>query len=237
MKIKKYIMTICCLSMFILLIGINLGAENLDIPEKIKIETGNKEINKVEYNDFYLSAKKIKIVNRSEIVYCLEVQKDYPSGETFFLKGEPGKEVDNIIAAGYPSKSPAELNLSSEDEAYFATQIAVWSSIEGYNVNKFKGSNPKILEAIKNIYNNGVKAKSSIKTVNRSYKIENNKIQQVVVVFEKDESSNINPGEKPEESLKPENKPELKPNEKPDHKEETEEEAESKQDEYPPQEG
>jgi TQXA domain-containing protein len=72
---------------------------------------------------------------------------------------EINEKLNNIIAAGYPNRSVSELNLNNENEAYFATQIAIWSLISGYDVNKMKGDNPKILEAIKNIYYDGMDAK------------------------------------------------------------------------------
>ena len=101
----------------------------------------------------------------------------------FNLSGVPEEKIDNIIASGYPSKTPEELNLSNEDEAYFATQIAVWCSLEGYDVNKLTGQNPDVVEAIKTIYTQGLRARDMKMTVNKEYTSPNHSIQQVVVVF------------------------------------------------------
>ena len=76
----------------------------------------------------------------------------------------------------------AELNLDNENEAYFATQIAIWSSVQGYDVNKIKGNNPKILEAIRNIYNDGVSGKYKNKIQSKIYKTSDESVQEVIVI-------------------------------------------------------
>lgn len=184
MKINKYIKFICTLLIFPLFLANNVyAADRYDIPESITITTDSKKIDEVKYENYTISSNRIRITGRDEVVYCLEIDEGYPSGQVFNLSGVPEEKIDNIIASGYPSKTAEELNLSNEDEAYFATQIAVWCSLEGYDVNKITGKNLNVVEAIKTIYTQGLRARDMKMTVNKEYTSPNRSIQQVVVVF------------------------------------------------------
>ena len=61
-----------------------------------------------------------------------------------------------MMSAGYPNKSVAEIGVSTDDNAYFATQIAIWCVTEGYSPNKFRSRDKELLQAIKNIYEEGM---------------------------------------------------------------------------------
>lgn len=126
----------------------------LAIPNHLNVTLSDYVINTIRYDDFYLEAKKIN----TDVgpAYCLEVEKDYPSNHTFEFIGKPAREIVGMMAAGYPSKSAAELGVASEDDAYFATQMAVWCVTEGYEPSKFKHKDKALIEAIKNIYNEGM---------------------------------------------------------------------------------
>nr|WP_294403271.1 thioester domain-containing protein [uncultured Clostridium sp.] len=95
------------------------------------------------------------------------------------------EEVDGIITNGYPNVSFEELNLSNENDAYFATQIAIWSCLEGYDVSKIKSNNMAVLNAIKTIYSRGMAQNKEVKYGNVEYISPNESIQRVVMVFEK----------------------------------------------------
>lgn len=184
MKIEKYIRFICTLLILPLFLAGNVyAADRYDIPESIKISTDKNKIAEVDYENYTISSNRIRVYGRDEVVYCLEIDKGYPAGQVFNLSGNPEADIDNIIASGYPSKTPADLGLSTEDEAYFATQIAVWCSLEGYDINKISGSNEKIVEAIKGIYTQGHRARNMKTTLNKEYTSPNGSIQQVVIVF------------------------------------------------------
>lgn len=132
----------------------NSYAAQATIPNHLKATLSNYIINEIGYEDFLLEVKKIN----TDVgpAYCLEVEKDYPSGQIFEFEGKPAKEVVGMMAAGYPSKSASELGLDSDDDAYFATQIAIWCVTEGYEPSKFKHKDKNLLQAIKNIYNEGM---------------------------------------------------------------------------------
>ncbi|AWK52374.1 TQXA domain-containing protein [Clostridium beijerinckii] len=179
MKFRRFMKAVSYFIIFTLLIGINVSAS---MPETVKIITEKGILYTVQYDNFDLNVEKIKIEGSNDIVYCLEINKKYPSGQSFLLNGSTSEEINNIMAAGYPNRSVAELNLDNENEAYFATQIAIWSSVEGYDVNKIKGNNDKILKAIRNIYNDGISGKYKNKIQSKMYKTSDESVQEVIVI-------------------------------------------------------
>ena len=183
MKLKKYIKVISYFIIVTLLIGTNIGAS---MPDTVKVVTEKGIIDTVHYENYDLNVERIKIVGSDDIVYCLEIDKKFPSGQTFLINGTNNEQINNVIAAGYPNKSVAELNLDNENQAYFATQIAIWSSVQGYDVNKIKGDNPKILNAIRTIYNDGVSGKYKNKIQSKIYKTSDNSIQEVIIISHDD---------------------------------------------------
>ncbi|BCZ46830.1 hypothetical protein psyc5s11_28970 [Clostridium gelidum] len=183
MKLKKYIKVISYFIIFTLLIGTNIGAS---MPDTVKIITEKGIIDTVHYENYDLNVERIKIEGSDDIVYCLEIDKKFPSGQTFLKNGTNNEQINNVIAAGYPNKSVAELNLDNENQAYFATQIAIWSSVQGYDVNKIKGDNPKILNAIRTIYNDGVSGKYKNKIQSKIYKTSDDSIQEVIIISHDD---------------------------------------------------
>ena len=179
MKFKKCIKVLSYFIIFTLLVGINMGA---NMPDTVNIITEKGILYTVQYENFDLNVEKIKIEGSNDVVYCLEIDKKYPSGQNFLLNGTNNEKINNIIAAGYPNRSVAELNLDNENEAYFATQIAIWSSVQGYDVNKIKGDNPKILAAIRNIYNDGVSGKYKNIIQSKIYKTSDDAVQEVIII-------------------------------------------------------
>lgn len=127
-------------------------AEN--VRNKMVVSTGENVLGSIGYEDFYLIAK--EITTEVGAAYCLEVEKEYPNGEMFEFEGTPEKNIIGIMAAGYPNKSAEELGLTSDGDAYFATQMAIWCVSEGYIPKKFKSSDKNMLQTIKNIYEEGM---------------------------------------------------------------------------------
>ena len=127
-------------------------AEN--VRDKMVVSTGENVLGSIGYEDFYLIAK--EITTEVGAAYCLEVEKEYPNGEMFEFEGTPEKNIIGIMAAGYPNKSAEQLGLTSDGDAYFATQMAIWCVTEGYIPKKFKSSDKNMLQTIKNIYEEGM---------------------------------------------------------------------------------
>ena len=154
-------------------------------PNELVIDTGNIILGKVYYDNFSMVAKKITSANG--IGYCLEIDKNYPHGENFINEGTVNYDIENILACGYPNRSPNDLNLTSEEDAYFATQIAIWSYTEGYDISKITGDRPEIIIAINAIYNNSLTLKNVKLNYDTNLFFTVDSIQHVVVL-----SKNIN---------------------------------------------
>lgn len=178
MKFKKYLKPVCYLIIFTMFIGIIIGADTPDF----KVTTDQKPIDTVQYDGYDLTVRRVKIEGSDNVVYCLEITKKYPTGQVFTTIGNLSKNIENVLAAGYPNRTFKELNLKNENEAYFATQIAIWSAMEGYDVNKFKSNDPTVLDAIRNIYNNGMNGKYTNSIKVNAYKTGDESIQEVIVV-------------------------------------------------------
>ena len=158
---KKHRNNIFIILFTVLLLITNLSAnvmalptEKLSIPNHVTVTVGDEIINEIAYENFILEAKRIETSVGPG--YCLEVEKDYPSGQRFEFVGKPARQVVGMMSAGYPNKSAAEIGVSTEDNAYFATQIAIWCVTEGYSPNKFRSRDKELLQAIKNIYEEGM---------------------------------------------------------------------------------
>lgn len=128
----------------------------VEIPQNLVITTIDEIIGEIYYNDYKISVK--KIVSEIGVGYCLEINKDYPNGENFTFQRESNLLVENILYNGYPNKTPAEIGVSTENEAYVATQVALWAAIEGYNIDSIYSYNTSVTNALRSIYNNSINA-------------------------------------------------------------------------------
>ncbi len=199
-KITIYFLKFFILLISIINLSINIEAmpkENTSIPNHIKIDVEDKILNTVEYENFYLDAQRINTSVGPG--YCLEVEKDYPSGQTFKFVGKPAKQVVGMMANGYPNKTPLEIGVDTEDNAYFATQVAIWCVTEGYSPYKFKSKDKQLLKAIESIYEQGIEYKGNeLDHIAMEYYF-NNCIQRIVVYInkeiEKPGGNDIQPGE------------------------------------------
>lgn len=180
MKLKRKSIAIVFI-LFLLVVNFSYNCFAMQLGDELKISTGDYYVGEVEYENFIIKAKIIRAVETNEIGYCLEIEKLYPSGEIFKGIGYGTDGLAGIISEGYPNKSYGEIGLSSEEEAYFATQIAIWSYVEGYDINGFKGNN-RVVEAIKKIYNQGISKNSE--EYNNQYKIYNynDEVQDIALI-------------------------------------------------------
>lgn len=199
-KSKLIVLTLCTL-----LLTSFLGFSTSAFSNNLVINTGNIILGKVYYEDFSMMPK--KITSSDGIGYCLEIDKDYPYNENFTHSGTVSPEVKNVIACGYPNKSPDDLNLVSDDDAYFATQIAIWSIVEGYDVSKITGPRPEIITAINTIYNNSLNLTNTTLDYDTNLFFTKDSIQDIVILSAKA----VIPPVKPVEPVMPElpTKPEL----------------------------
>ena len=204
---KKHRNNIFIILFTVLLLITNLSAnvialptEKLSIPNHVSVTVGDEIINEIAYENFILEAKRIETSVGPG--YCLEVEKDYPSGQRFEFVGKPARQVVGMMAAGYPNKSVAEIGVSTDDNAYFATQIAIWCVTEGYSPNKFRSRDKELLQAIKNIYEEGMQyTGNELDHIAMEYYYSDS-IQRIVVYINKtDEGTGGGVDIKPDETI------------------------------------
>lgn len=204
---KKHRNNIFIILFTVLLLITNLSAnvmalptEKLSIPNHVTVTVGDEIINEIAYENFILEAKRIETSVGPG--YCLEVEKDYPSGQRFEFVGKPARQVVGMMSAGYPNKSAAEIGVSTEDNAYFATQIAIWCVTEGYSPNKFRSRDKELLQAIKNIYEEGMQyTGNELDHIAMEYYYSDS-IQRIVVYINKtDEGTGGGVDIKPDETI------------------------------------
>ena len=204
---KKHRNNIFIILFTVLLLITNLSAnvialptEKLSIPNHVSVTVGDEIINEIAYENFILEAKRIETSVGPG--YCLEVEKDYPSGQRFEFVGKPARQVVGMMSAGYPNKSVAEIGVSTDDNAYFATQIAIWCVTEGYSPNKFRSRDKELLQAIKNIYEEGMQyTGNELDHIAMEYYYSDS-IQRIVVYINKtDEGTGGGVDIKPDETI------------------------------------
>lgn len=150
---------------------------------KVNAEThnANDDVNLGKYNIYYRKGASYIRYNGVGQLNYLYFYKDYNGVEhkAFCLNlGTPGAEegdykvdankliqdpkVAGILISGSPYRTLQELGLSSEDEAQYATQFAVWAYLKPLDLNKiapYTAGNQKhinVVNAIKKIYNDGI---------------------------------------------------------------------------------
>lgn len=124
------------------------------------------------------------------IAYCLDenafgvgyVQGDVDGYEVELTKLIENEKIWRVIVNGYPYKTPEELGVETEDDAYLATKRAVYSMVSGYtekdvrenyrvgqksingqNLEDIQRRGEKVIEAICKLVNIGNNGKETIK--------------------------------------------------------------------------
>ncbi len=74
--------------------------------------------------------------SEGDLVYCLDYSKEYPTSATGYTMETSGykaicpvdtAKVKAVLSAGYPAKSPSALGVDNANQAYYATQLALWT--------------------------------------------------------------------------------------------------------------
>ena len=61
-----------------------------------------------------------------DTAYCIDYGKPFPTGTLSYYKQLSAQGVA-ILVYGYPNTSPAEMGCASDEEAFMATQMALWT--------------------------------------------------------------------------------------------------------------
>lgn len=181
MKSIKYVNKIIAYLLLIFLFPNKLFVFSLESPQSnIVINTSMEVTTSIKHDNSSIPVK--KIISNIGIGYALETTKEYPKGESFNNIGSPDDLLINVILCGYPTKSYIDLNLLSEGDAYFATQVAIWCTLGQYDINKLTGDNIRVLKAINNICTESKSITSSTIPNSISVYKATNKIKEIIMV-------------------------------------------------------
>lgn len=178
-KIFKFVILLF-ISTFIIsfsLYKIPLSANDLD---SIVISSSNTLPYDIQYNDNKIEIK--KIISNIGLGYSLDRLKPYPHGETFKPDSLSNTGINNILSYGYPNKTAIELNLINNDDAYVATQLAIWSYLEGWDIEKININNLRLKNALNYIYYTSLSNTQNNHPINLNIYSCNKKIQSIILV-------------------------------------------------------
>ena len=185
LKFKKLL--IVCLTIFVSFSNVFAVYENSNIDlGKYRIYYNKNENRYIKYNstsqrffDYYY----IDNEGNRYPAYCINLGMDGAEKEEYDVnvsKELEDKTLMNIILNGYPYKTLSELSLNTEEEARFSTQFAAWVYVNNLDFSKMEPLNEsgiRVINAIKQIYTNGVNGnilsnKINIKEIDKEFKID-----------------------------------------------------------------
>ena len=166
-KIKIGTLTMLFVLMFVSFQNYILASDNTDEFGRYRIYSYPESFRYIKYQArpqriheyYYINTKSEQLP-----VYCMNLGADgaetveggYDVNASEYLNDVT---VNNIILNGYPYKTVVELNLDNESEARYATQFAMWVKLNNLDINQIEPMEPqysKVVDAIKNIYYNGI---------------------------------------------------------------------------------
>ncbi|MED2294075.1 SpaA isopeptide-forming pilin-related protein, partial [Bacillus thuringiensis] len=89
-----------------------------------------------------------------QIAYCLTLGLKSPNGEDLPEMGKTDNVVYRALLNGFPQKSVQQLGVANQNEAHYATQLAVWNALGQLDVNELKHENKNVEKAAKAIISN-----------------------------------------------------------------------------------
>ncbi|EFI65079.1 VaFE repeat-containing surface-anchored protein [Bacillus anthracis] len=100
----------------------------------------------------YIRTEMIKN-SSGQIAYCLTLGLKSPNGEDLPEMGKTDNVVYRVLLNGFPQKSVQQLGVANQNEAHYATQLAVWNALGQLDVNELKHENKNVEKAAKAIIN------------------------------------------------------------------------------------
>jgi len=95
--------------------------------------------------------------------YCIEPEKpgvyETDSYDVTINGSVTDANVIKIIQNGYPYKTPSEIGVNNEQEAYYVTKAALWCYVNSRDINDYKALSNEyeyILNAMKKVYTDGL---------------------------------------------------------------------------------
>ncbi|MGG0224778.1 VaFE repeat-containing surface-anchored protein [Bacillus toyonensis] len=141
---KKYVIRILALlSVISLFFNLMLPKANAEVMTHEKYEMNwsrSKSLNKL------IQTELIKTAN-GKIAYCLTYGLKSPNGEDLPEMSKTNDIVYRVLLNGYPQKSPSELGVSNEEEAHYATQLAIWHVLDQVSMYDLIYYNKNVIQA------------------------------------------------------------------------------------------
>ncbi|NKW95913.1 VaFE repeat-containing surface-anchored protein [Bacillus toyonensis] len=141
---KKYVIRILALlSVISLFFNLMLPKANAEVMTHEKYEMNwsrSKSLNKL------IQTELIKTAN-GKIAYCLTYGLKSPNGEDLPEMSKTNDIVYRVLLNGYPQKSPSELGVSNEEEAHYATQLAIWHVLDQVSMYDLTYYNKNVIQA------------------------------------------------------------------------------------------
>ncbi|MFE9081042.1 VaFE repeat-containing surface-anchored protein [Bacillus mobilis] len=100
----------------------------------------------------YIRTEMIKN-SSGQIAYCLTLGLKSPNGEDLPEMGKTDNVVYRVLLNGFPQKSVEQLGVANQNEAHYATQLAVWNALGQLDVNELNHTNKNVEKAAKAIIN------------------------------------------------------------------------------------
>lgn len=151
---KRIVRWFSVFSIFIMFLGIS-------VPQ-VKAEVMHRQIYQMDWS--YSPSKDRDMITElittasGQVAYCLVSNLRSPNGDDVPEMGKATDQVYRILLHGYPQKSPAELGVSSIEEAHYATQLAVWVATNEVQVDDLIPKNQQVHNLMKHLIeqsNNG----------------------------------------------------------------------------------
>ena len=147
MKQKMLAKWVCMLSVLIMLLGVS-------VPQ-VKAEVIHRENYQMNWSYSKSKDKEIKAAlfktGSGNVAYCLILGLRTPNGEDLPEMGNASDPVYRILLHGYPQKTPAELGVSTEAEAHYATQLAIWIAMGQLQVDDLVPKNQNVHTLMKQL--------------------------------------------------------------------------------------
>ncbi|SEB22604.1 VaFE repeat-containing surface-anchored protein [Bacillus nitratireducens] len=141
---KKYVIRILALlSVISLFFNLMLPKANAEVMTHEKYEVKwsySKPLKKL------IQTELIKTAN-GKIAYCLTYGLKSPNGEDLPEMSKTNDIVYRVLLNGYPQKNPSELGVSNEEEAHYATQLAIWHVLGQVSMYDLTYYNKNVMQA------------------------------------------------------------------------------------------
>ncbi len=137
------------LSLIIMLLGVSVPQAAAEIIQQEKFQMDWSFI-KFRDGEVKIESDFLK-TSQQDVAYCLSPKLDSPNGNDLPEIGKENDLVYRVLLYGYPQKTPVELGVSTKEEAYYATQLAIWIAAGKFGIADLKPQNQQVYNLVKDL--------------------------------------------------------------------------------------